>query len=50
MDQTSFNQFFDDAVRVIADRWMPAGTTPEAVRNELLEMVDGPHALAERRA
>lgn len=50
MDQTLFNQFFDDAVRVIADRWMPAGTTPEAVRNELLEMVDGPHALAERRA
>jgi hypothetical protein len=45
MSQIEFNRFFDDAVRIIADRWMPAGTTPEDVRRELLLMVDGPHAL-----
>jgi hypothetical protein len=46
MDQTEFNAFFDDACRVIACRWMPAGTTAEDVRAELIEMVDGPHAAA----
>lgn len=41
MDQTAFRTFFDDATRVVANRWMPAGTTPESVRAELLSMVDG---------
>jgi hypothetical protein len=40
MDQTEFTKFFDDAVQVIANRWMPAGTTSEAVRAEILDMVD----------
>lgn len=44
MDQTEFNAFFDEACKVIANRWMPAGTTPESVRKELLLMVDGPNA------
>ena len=45
MDQTEFNKFFDDAVSVIATRWMPPGSTAEEVRMELLELVDGPHAV-----
>lgn len=45
MDQTAFNQFFDAACNVIARRWMPDGVTPEDVRRELIEMVDGPHAI-----
>lgn len=47
MDQAAFNTFFDEAVKVIAGRWMPDGTTAEDVRKELLAMVDGP--LAARR-
>jgi hypothetical protein len=43
-DQDKFGAFFDAACRVIAERWMPDGTTPESVRAELIEMVDGPHA------
>lgn len=50
LDQTSFNQFFDDACGVICNRWMPAGTTPEDVRRELILLVDGRHALGERVA
>jgi hypothetical protein len=50
MDQTAFNQFFDDACRVVANRWMPAGTTPEDVRRELILLVDGPNAIGERVA
>lgn len=50
MDQGEFNTFFNDACTVIASRWMPEGTTAESVRDELLLMVDGPHALQERRA
>lgn len=42
MDQTRFNTFFDAATEVIASRWMPAGTTSEAVRRELIDLVDGP--------
>jgi hypothetical protein len=45
MDQTEFAPWFDEACRVIAQRWMPAGTTPASVRDELIRMVDGPHAL-----
>lgn len=45
MDQAEFSRFFDDAARVISARWMPAGTTPEDVRKELIEMVDGPYAV-----
>lgn len=41
MSQHDFRVFFDEAVKVIANRWMPAGTTPEAVRKELEAMVDG---------
>lgn len=49
MDQTRFNVFFDDACKVIADRWMPAGTTAESVRDELMSMVDGDrHSIGER--
>jgi hypothetical protein len=50
MDQTEFNKFFDAAVALIANRWAPPRTTPEDIRKEILEMTDGPHALAERRA
>jgi hypothetical protein len=50
MDQSAFNSFFDDAVSVIANRWMPAGVTAESVRNELLEMVDGQGALGSKVA
>ncbi|MDQ2079520.1 DUF1367 family protein [Xanthobacteraceae bacterium Astr-EGSB] len=50
MDQTEFNAFFDAACNVIATRWMPEGTTPDDVRRELIEMVDGPHALGSRVA
>jgi hypothetical protein len=50
MDQTRFNRFFDDACVAIAQRWMPPGTTPEAVRNELLNMVGGVYISGERAA
>jgi hypothetical protein len=50
MDQTEFNQFFDAACAVIAHRWMPPKTTPQAVRNELILMCDGPHAVDGRVA
>ncbi|HZP68346.1 MAG TPA: DUF1367 family protein [Pseudolabrys sp.] len=49
MDQTKFNEFFNNACNVIAKRWMPAGTTAESVRDELLKMVDGPYHVDERR-
>lgn len=49
MDQARFNSFFNDACAVIARRWMPAGTTPESVRDELCKMVDGPYAADDRR-
>lgn len=45
MCQTEFNQFFDAAVTVIVNRWMPPGTTPEEVRREIIEMCDGPYAI-----
>jgi hypothetical protein len=50
MDQSEFNQFFDAACTIIAHRWMPLGTTPQAVRDELIELVDGPHAVERRSA
>lgn len=50
MDQGAFNEFFDDACGVIAKRWMPAGTTVESVRKELLSMIDGPGALGSKVA
>lgn len=50
MDQTEFNEFFDQACKVIAHRWMPAGTTPEDVRAELILLIDGPHAIGSRVA
>lgn len=40
MDETRFAAFFDRAVYVIAERWMPAGTTPESVRAEIEAMVN----------
>jgi hypothetical protein len=49
-DQTEFNQFFDAACSVIANRWMPGDSVPEEVRRELIEMVDGKHAIGERAA
>jgi hypothetical protein len=42
MDQSEFEPWFNDAVNVIAKRWMPPGTTAESVRAELLAMIDGP--------
>jgi hypothetical protein len=48
MGQTEFSEFFELAVNVICKRWMPPGTLPEDVRRELIEMVDGPHAVGER--
>lgn len=50
MSQHDFREFFDEAVKVIAHRWMPEGTTPEAVRKQLFEMVDGPGAIGSRVA
>jgi hypothetical protein len=44
-DQTEFAKFFDEACRVIASRWLPEGSTPEDVRRELIEMVDGQYAV-----
>lgn len=44
MDQTRFDAFFDRACFVIAERWMPAGTTSEDVRFEILEMINPPSA------
>ncbi len=41
MDQDRFDQFFDSAVKTIAERWMAPGTTEESVRQELYAMVDG---------
>lgn len=48
MDQTEFGPFFDRACEIIASRWMPLGTTTEDVRQELIRMVDGEHAIGER--
>lgn len=45
MDQTEFYVFFDAACAVVANRWLPEGTTPEDVRRELLSIIDGPHAV-----
>lgn len=42
MDQTAFSAFFDRAVYVVTDRWMPAGTTPESVRAEIETMIAPP--------
>lgn len=50
MDQTEFSRLFDSACEVICNRWMPAGTTPKSVRNELIRMVDGQHAIIEEVA
>lgn len=50
LDQTQFEEFFNAATTVIASRWLPAGTTPEDVRRELILLVDGPHAIGERVA
>lgn len=45
MDQTEFYVFFDAACAVVANRWLPDGTTPEDVRRELLSIIDGPHVV-----
>jgi hypothetical protein len=50
LDQETFDEFFQKACRVIAERWMPAGTTPESVRAELLRKIDGPRAIGSRVA
>lgn len=39
MDQTRFSAFWDRAIFVITDRWMPPGTTEASVRAELEAMV-----------
>jgi hypothetical protein len=43
MDQTRFSAFFDRACWVIANRWMPEGTTPESVRAEIEAMIEPSH-------
>jgi hypothetical protein len=48
MDQTRFNVFFDAACQTIA-HWMPPGSVPDDVRDELIRMVDGEHAIGERQ-
>lgn len=40
MSQDEFNGFFDRACFVVAERWMPSGTTPESVRAEILAMIE----------
>ena len=45
MDETEFSTWFDEAVGIVAQRWMPANTTPKAVRDELILMTDGPQAM-----
>lgn len=50
MDQTEFDPWFSEAVKVIAKRWMPVGTTVESVRAELLALIDGPGAIGSRVA
>lgn len=50
MDQARFAAFFDRATFVIADRWMPSGTTPEAVRAEIEAMIEPVHSHSERAA
>ena len=39
-DQTRFAKLFDDATKLIADRWLR--TAPDALRQRVYEMVDGP--------
>ena len=39
-DQTRFAKLFDDATKLIADRWLH--TAPEALRQRVYEMIDGP--------
>lgn len=50
MDQVRFAAFFDRATFVIADRWMPAGTTAETVRVEIEAMIEPVHSHSERAA
>lgn len=42
MDQTAFAAFFDRAVYVVTERWMPEGTTADEVRAEIDAMVSPP--------
>jgi len=42
MPQDEFRVFFNDAINVITTRWMPEGAAADAVRNEIVAMVDGP--------
>lgn len=50
LNQTDFDEFFQKACIVVAQRWMPAGTTPESIRAELLAMIDGPGAIGSKVA
>ena len=50
MGQTEFQKFFQEAVDLICQHWMPPGTVPEDVYRHLIELVDGEHALPERVA
>ncbi len=42
MDQTRFGRLFDDAVKLIAERWL--GTDHEELRQNVYALVDGPAA------
>lgn len=46
MSQDEFNAFFDRAIFVICDRWLPKGTTTESVRREIEMMTDPTHGRA----
>jgi hypothetical protein len=50
MEQNEFARWFEEACRVVATRWMHPGVTPEDVRRELIEMVDGRYALEASRS
>ena len=38
MDQTAFNVFFDDAVRLVCEKWLPT-VTSEELKREIHEMI-----------
>jgi hypothetical protein len=40
MSQVEFAAFFDRAVNIVANRWMPPHTTPESVRAEIEAMIE----------
>lgn len=50
LDEGEFSKFFDNAVNVITNRWLPPGTHAAEVSDEIIRMVDGPNSVMERVA